>query len=132
MRKALITGVTGFAGSHLADYLLTRNDCEIHGIWRWRSRTENIEHLKPGQMALHESLQAQRRVELGPFGAQHRDGIALFADFGAQPQHALDAGRRLHLDAIDIGGRENQCADHEEMDDPQGSASPHHVGQPRP
>jgi len=54
MRKALITGVTGFAGSHLVDYLLTRNDCEIHGIWRWRSRTENIEHLKPGQMALHE------------------------------------------------------------------------------
>ncbi|MCE9626483.1 MAG: GDP-mannose 4,6-dehydratase [Candidatus Eisenbacteria bacterium] len=54
MRKVLITGVTGFAGSHLVDYLLTRNDCEIHGIWRWRSRTENIEHLKPGQITLHE------------------------------------------------------------------------------
>lgn len=54
MRKVLITGVTGFAGSHLVDYLLTRNDCEIHGIWRWRSRTENIEHLLPGQMTLHE------------------------------------------------------------------------------
>ena len=54
MRRVLITGVTGFAGSHLVDYLLTRGDCEIHGIWRWRSRTENIEHLKPGDMALHE------------------------------------------------------------------------------
>ena len=54
MRRVLITGVTGFAGSHLVDYLLTRNDCEIHGIWRWRSRTENIEHLKPGDMQLHE------------------------------------------------------------------------------
>jgi len=54
MRRVLITGVTGFAGSHLVDYLLTRSDCEIHGIWRWRSRTENIEHLKPGDMALHE------------------------------------------------------------------------------
>jgi GDP-4-dehydro-6-deoxy-D-mannose reductase len=54
MRRVLITGVTGFAGSHLVDYLLTRNDCEIHGIWRWRSRTENIEHLKPGQLQLHE------------------------------------------------------------------------------
>lgn len=54
MRNVLITGVTGFAGSHLVDYLLTRNDCEIHGIWRWRSRTENIEHLKPGQITLHE------------------------------------------------------------------------------
>ena len=54
MRRVLITGVTGFAGSHLVDYLLTRSDCEVHGIWRWRSRTENIEHLKPGAITLHE------------------------------------------------------------------------------
>ena len=54
MRRVLITGVTGFAGSHLVDYLLTRGDCELHGVWRWRSRTENIEHLKPGAIALHE------------------------------------------------------------------------------
>ena len=45
MRKVLITGVTGFAGSHLVEYLHSRGDCEIHGIYRWRSRTENIEHL---------------------------------------------------------------------------------------
>ena len=44
MRKVLVTGVTGFAGSHLVDYMLTRNDVEIYGIQRWRSRTENIEH----------------------------------------------------------------------------------------
>src|SRR5215468_6620661 len=44
MPRVLVTGVTGFAGSHLVDYLLTRSDCEIFGIHRWRSRTENIEH----------------------------------------------------------------------------------------
>jgi GDP-4-dehydro-6-deoxy-D-mannose reductase len=38
--------VTGFAGSHLVDYMLTRNDCEIFGIQRWRSPLENIEHVK--------------------------------------------------------------------------------------
>ena len=54
MPRVLVTGVTGFAGSHLVDYLLTRGDCEIHGIWRWRSRTENIEHLTAAQMTLHE------------------------------------------------------------------------------
>jgi GDP-4-dehydro-6-deoxy-D-mannose reductase len=53
MRRVLVTGVTGFAGSHLVDYLLTRNDCEIYGIQRWRSRTENIEHLQ-GKMTLLE------------------------------------------------------------------------------
>jgi GDP-4-dehydro-6-deoxy-D-mannose reductase len=46
MRRVLVTGVTGFAGSHLVDYMLTRNDCEIFGIQRWRSPLENIEHVK--------------------------------------------------------------------------------------
>jgi len=46
MRRVLVTGVTGFAGSHLVDYMLTRNDCEIFGIQRWRSPLENVEHFK--------------------------------------------------------------------------------------
>jgi GDP-4-dehydro-6-deoxy-D-mannose reductase len=44
MRRVLVTGVTGFAGSHLVDYMLERGDCEIFGIQRWRSPTGNIEH----------------------------------------------------------------------------------------
>jgi len=44
--KALITGITGFAGSHLAEYLLAEHpDVEIFGTYRWRSRMENLEHL---------------------------------------------------------------------------------------
>ncbi|MBN2465787.1 GDP-mannose 4,6-dehydratase, partial [candidate division WOR-3 bacterium] len=50
--KCLITGITGFAGSHLAEYLLSRGDCEVHGTMRWRSRTENIAHLD-GRIATH-------------------------------------------------------------------------------
>ncbi len=42
--KVLITGITGFAGSHLVDYCLTKKNVEVCGIQRWRSRTENIEH----------------------------------------------------------------------------------------
>jgi GDP-4-dehydro-6-deoxy-D-mannose reductase len=49
--KALITGITGFAGSHLAEYLLEQG-VEVHGIYRWRSRMENIEHLN-GKIKLH-------------------------------------------------------------------------------
>jgi GDP-4-dehydro-6-deoxy-D-mannose reductase len=44
MRRVLVTGVTGFAGSHLVDHLLAQGGYEIWGIQRWRSRTENIEH----------------------------------------------------------------------------------------
>jgi GDP-4-dehydro-6-deoxy-D-mannose reductase len=44
--RVLITGITGMAGSHLADYCLTLPDVQVFGIKRWRSRTENIEHLE--------------------------------------------------------------------------------------
>jgi len=44
--KVLITGITGFVGSHLADYCLAMDEpVEVVGICRWRSRRENIEHL---------------------------------------------------------------------------------------
>src|SRR5579859_1992153 len=45
-KRALITGVTGFAGSHLAEYLLSRNDLDIFGTARWRSTLENIIQIK--------------------------------------------------------------------------------------
>ncbi|MDD2889451.1 MAG: GDP-mannose 4,6-dehydratase [bacterium] len=44
--KVLVTGVTGFVGSWMVDYLLTMPEVKIFGIKRWRSRTENIEHFK--------------------------------------------------------------------------------------
>jgi GDP-4-dehydro-6-deoxy-D-mannose reductase len=44
--KVLITGITGFAGSHLAEYILEHQPgVEVYGIRRWRSRIENVEHL---------------------------------------------------------------------------------------
>ena len=45
MKKVLITGITGFAGSHLADHLLDEGGYEVFGLRRWRSRTENVTHL---------------------------------------------------------------------------------------
>jgi GDP-4-dehydro-6-deoxy-D-mannose reductase len=45
--RVFITGITGFAGSHLADYILENHpDVEIFGLVRWRSRLENILHLE--------------------------------------------------------------------------------------
>ncbi len=47
--RALITGITGFAGSHLAEMLLAEHpEVEVYGTYRWRSRMDNIEHLAPG------------------------------------------------------------------------------------
>ena len=43
--KALITGVTGFVGSHMAELLLKKN-VEVYGTKRWRSPMENVDHIK--------------------------------------------------------------------------------------
>ncbi len=46
-KRALITGVTGMVGSHMADYLLEKTDWEIFGQCRWRSPLDNIRHHIP-------------------------------------------------------------------------------------
>jgi len=43
--RALITGITGMVGSHLADYLIETTNWDIYGMCRWRSPLENVEHL---------------------------------------------------------------------------------------
>ena len=44
--RVLITGITGFVGSHMADYLIKNvPNVEIFAIRRWRSRDDNISHL---------------------------------------------------------------------------------------
>jgi GDP-4-dehydro-6-deoxy-D-mannose reductase len=42
--KALITGISGFVGSHLAEYLM-KNKTEVYGTIRHRSRMNHIQHL---------------------------------------------------------------------------------------
>ncbi len=45
--RALITGITGMVGSHLADYLLEHTDWDVYGACRWRSPLDNVQHLVP-------------------------------------------------------------------------------------
>jgi GDP-4-dehydro-6-deoxy-D-mannose reductase len=50
--NVLITGISGFVGSHLADLLLEKG-FEVHGSIRWRSKRDNITHLGD-KIQLHE------------------------------------------------------------------------------
>ena len=45
MKRALITGITGMVGSHLADFLLEHTDWDVYGVCRWRSPLDNVTHL---------------------------------------------------------------------------------------
>lgn len=41
--KVLITGITGFVGSHLAEYILNNfPNIRVYGLIRWRSKRDNI------------------------------------------------------------------------------------------
>ncbi len=44
--KILITGISGFTGSHLAEYFLAEGKYEIFGSIRWRSDRQNIIHFQ--------------------------------------------------------------------------------------
>ena len=51
--RVLITGITGFVGSHMAEHALSQG-AEVFGISRGQSTAENIEHLR-GRITLIES-----------------------------------------------------------------------------
>jgi GDP-4-dehydro-6-deoxy-D-mannose reductase len=44
--RILITGITGFVGSHLAEYALDKEGVEVFGTVRWRSRMDNVEDIQ--------------------------------------------------------------------------------------
>lgn len=46
INKVLITGITGFVGSHLAEYILAKKpNVEVLGLVRWRAPKDNIRHI---------------------------------------------------------------------------------------
>lgn len=45
MKNILITGITGFTGSHLAELYLGQADVQVHGTRKWRSDIDNVKHI---------------------------------------------------------------------------------------
>lgn len=82
--RVLITGVTGFVGSHLAEHCLDLGH-EVAGTYRWRSREENLSVVK-GRVAL--------------FDADLRDSIGVrraIADF--QPDRVFHLAAQSYVHA---------------------------------
>jgi GDP-4-dehydro-6-deoxy-D-mannose reductase len=53
--RLLITGITGFVGSYMAEYALG-NGAEVFGSSRWRSKTENIDHFRSKVVLIESDL----------------------------------------------------------------------------
>ena len=60
--RVLITGITGFVGSHMAEFALAQG-AEVFGACRWRSNTENIEPLRSRLHLVEADLRDQSSVQ---------------------------------------------------------------------
>lgn len=61
MKKAFITGITGFAGSHLAEYLLSLNEYEVTGT-HISDDVRNVENIKDKIKLYKVDLMDEKRV----------------------------------------------------------------------
>jgi GDP-4-dehydro-6-deoxy-D-mannose reductase len=114
-RRVLITGITGFAGSHLAELVLAQSGVELFGIRRLRSRTENVEHLMDTigwvECDLRDSASVKRMVkEIRPDWIFHLAAQSFVPSSWRAPEecfvtnvlgqlHLLEAVRDAELDA---------------------------------
>lgn len=63
--RILVTGITGFVGSHMADYLLKNiPNIQIYATRRWRSKEENIKHLFGDERVIFEECDLLDRGSL--------------------------------------------------------------------
>lgn len=60
--RVLITGITGFVGSHMAEYALAQG-AEVFGACRWRSNMENIASLRSSLQIVEADLRDQSSVQ---------------------------------------------------------------------
>lgn len=45
-KRVFVTGITGFAGSHLADYLVSQDEYDVAGTYISEHSLKNVEHIK--------------------------------------------------------------------------------------
>tara|TARA_B100000519_G_C14191902_1_gene413533 strand:- start:299 stop:1267 length:969 start_codon:yes stop_codon:yes gene_type:complete len=70
MSNILITGVTGFVGSHMADFIIDNTDDVIFATKRWMEDTTNVKHLIDNERFnfidcdLIDGLSVQKAVEM--------------------------------------------------------------------
>jgi GDP-4-dehydro-6-deoxy-D-mannose reductase len=63
MKKALITGITGFVGQHLARHLLKTNNYEVYGTYRSESYLEKFDGSRDEIVFKHADLDDAKAVE---------------------------------------------------------------------
>lgn len=94
MKKALITGVSGFAGSYLAQYLLKTGDFEVYGTYLSEGNIKNVESIRDKIDLTHLDLLNQSEVQkaisdISPDYIFHLAAIASAKDSFSNPSRVF-------------------------------------------
>src|SRR3990167_5937198 len=94
MKKALITGIAGFAGSHLSEFLLSKK-IEVFGFYLPGHSTENVDHIKEKINLIACDLLNKKDVEgkvakIGPDYVFHLAAFASPAQSFKNPRQTLE------------------------------------------
>lgn len=107
MKRVLITGITGMAGSHLADFLLSNHpEVEVIGTKRYRSPRQNIVHLE-GQIEmldcdLMDASSARKLIaDTKPDFIFHLAALSYVPDSWKQPQAYLNNNTTMQLNLFE-------------------------------
>lgn len=102
--KAFITGIAGFAGSHLAEFLLAQSKVEVSGLVH--ERAENVNHLQDkvvlykGNLLEPESILAALS-EVQPYYVYHLAGQANVFSSWKKPWETFEANVRGQLNLLE-------------------------------
>ncbi len=61
-QKVLITGISGFAGSHLAEYLISQKTYEVAGTFLFKKSLVNVDHIKQNLHLVELNLVDQKKT----------------------------------------------------------------------
>ena len=100
--KILITGITGFVGSHMVDYLLENvRDVEIYATRRWRSNADNIKHLFGNKQVIFQECDLLDRGSLARIIELSKPDIVFhFAAYGIPEESFLSPTNPLTTNII--------------------------------
>lgn len=93
MKTALITGIAGFAGSHLAEYLLSKN-IDVFGFYHPSHPTENVKHIQGKIQLIATDILSGKKVE-NEIKAINPDYIFHLAAFSSPAQSFINPRETL-------------------------------------